>query len=318
MALQSSGPITLGDINVEFGFPRATPRRLSQLYRNGGIVGAGAPNVPTAGAIRLSHFYGATNIFYLTISSNQANVNLRDLALANGWGGQGPVVLTINSGIYVSSTATNTPALLVNGSFPGGVQIINNGLIVGMGGGGGTGGAQTYAGSAGAAGGPALRADVPVSVQNLGTIAGGGGGGGGGQGGRLSWQNCTSNTCNNQSQQIGGGGGGGGRTGASANSPGGLPGWSGAIYMGSSGGAGTVSGPGGGGGGYYTSRGTGGSGGSGGGWGAAGASGGNATPVSSTLSIAVGPYSGGAGGPAVVGNANITWVATGTRLGSIQ
>jgi hypothetical protein len=61
MTLQSSGPISLGDIGTEFNSP--SPRSLSQFYRGGGKVPntVGNAAVPTSGQISLSNFYGASN-----------------------------------------------------------------------------------------------------------------------------------------------------------------------------------------------------------------------------------------------------------------
>ena len=63
--------------------------------------------------------------FALTISSNQTDVNLATLATSSGWNGSSTLNATINSGVYVSSTTTGTPALTVSGSFPGGVTLVN-------------------------------------------------------------------------------------------------------------------------------------------------------------------------------------------------
>ena len=309
MSLATSGPISIGgtdparSINAQFGRGATQQTSMSQLYRGGGIVGGGAPNVPTSGQISLSQFYGAANQFSFTISSNQTNANLRTLAVNAGWDQSAPVVATINSGIFISSNSTATPALTINGSFPGGVSLINNGTIAGMGGAGGNGGGSDFAlaGSAGSAGGLALSATVGVAIDNQGTIAGGGGGGGGGQGRGAG------------SFRYGGGGGGGGRSSAAANSSGGALG-SGDNSFGGVGGQGTVSGAGAGG---VAVNNVGtpvqtGNGGNGGDWGSSGATGGLAVNGGRA-----GPYSGGSGGAAVSGNSNITWVATGTRLGAI-
>lgn len=134
---------------------------------------------------------GAATSFSFVVSTNQTNANLATLATAAGWNGVLPLTMIIDNGVYISSNSTGTPALTVNGSFPGGVSLINNGYIVGMGGNGGAGGNAsspgsypTGSGSAGTAGGLALSVSVTVSINNgSGTIAGGGGGGGGGRGG---------------------------------------------------------------------------------------------------------------------------------------
>jgi hypothetical protein len=301
----SSGPISIGgnattgglnqSINIELGRSASATSSLNEsaLRTLAGVA---------SGAISLSNFYGKANSFAFTISTNQTNANLRTLAVNAGWNESTKVVATIGAGVYISSNSTGTPALTVNGSFPNGVELINNGFIIGRGGNGGLGGSQS-AGSAGAGGGLALSVSSAISINNAGTVGGGGGGGGGGQ--SRYYEGKASNTW------YGGGGGGGGRSSNAANSSGGGGGVIGTTYGGSAGGTGTVSSAGGGGAG---GAGTGGAGGSGGGWGSAGSTG--STGFSGSIA-GLGPYSGGSGGGAITGNSNITWVATGTRLGSI-
>jgi hypothetical protein len=260
-----------------------------------------------SGAISMSNGYGKANQFAFTISSNQTNANLRTLAINAGWNQSSRVVATINSGIYISSNSTGTPALTVNGSFPGGVQLTNNGIIVGMGGAGGNGNGAS-APNVGGAGGTALSVSSAITIANNGTIAGGGGGGGGGKRNQITdgYGNVTARN---------GGGGGGGRS-SLTNSSGGtaLPqntpnldaraGTAGTLSAAGSGGQGDAPG-------YVAFGGTGGA---GGGWGAAGATGG----VGNAGYPGAGPSAGGSGGNAVTGNSNITWSATGTRTGGIS
>lgn len=253
--------------------------------------------------------------FTFTISTNQTNANLRTLAINAGWGGNAKVKCTINSGIIVSSNSTATPGLTVDGSFPNGVELINNGTIAGMGGAGGNGAYRTGAApgtvvnaTAGGNGGTALAVSVALTLDNVGTIAGGGGGGGGGG---------TSYTNDYSAGDLywGGGGGGGGRTGStnSSGGTGGVPTATGTNYAGNNGTAGTSS-----------AAGTGGinpvpygdtnvgvTGGNGGGWGSAGSAGSNGTFPGS------GAASGGSAGAAITGNSNITYISTGTRLGAV-
>lgn len=315
-----TGTISMSQVNTELGYSSTATISLNQAAVR---TLAGVPS----GTISMNNLRGKSNQFAFTISSNQTNANLRTLAVNAGWNQSSKVVATINGGVYISSNNTGVPALTVNGSFPGGVQLTNNGLIIGMGGAGGGGATSgpnntVSAGSAGSAGGPALSAQVAISINNAGTIGGGGGGGGAG---RSSWY--YSSGCfviyNNQ----GGGGGGGGRSGAAANSSGGAQGaaisggscgvyyllWDGlAGNSGTSGAAGT-----GGLGGYERSGGPSGygRGGTGGGWGASGSTG-NANYQGGGFA---GPTSGGGGGNCTTSgsNANITWIATGTRLGTI-
>ena len=291
MALPASGPLTLAQIQTEFG--GTNPIDLSEYYRGGAYVTANNTGVPTSGTISIGNFYGAVKQFAFTISSNLATAqNLRTLALAAGWNAADPVLATIATGVVISPTNTGQAALTISGSFPAGVILVNNGYIVGQGGSGGNGNAFN-----GFAGGPALSVSTSVSINNTsGVIAGGGGGGGGGAaggtGGRLG----------------GGGGGGGGQTGltASAAGPGGPAPW----YPGFDGTTGSFSAAGTGGAAGYVPWG--GGGGAGGAWGTAGSAGIVGIDASYPTSGA-----GGAAGNAVTGNSNITWLATGTRYGPI-
>jgi hypothetical protein len=292
MALPSSGVIKFSNINTELGLSSTSQRALGQATTRS-LYGV------ASGAIRLAaDGYGKANQFTFSIASPQSNLNLRSAALSAGWPGTAKVVATVNSGVYVYGTSTSSPGLTVDGSWPGGVSLINNGSILGQGGNGG--GAQGGGGSyPGAGGGLALSVSAPVSITNNGTIGGGGGGGGGG--GQL--------TCDSD-YFWGGGGGGGGQTGLN-NSSGGPGGGSFAQRSRDStpGGAGTVSGAGDGGQSAASPNGSGSGnyGGSGGGWGSSG-NGGNGP----------GAYSGGSGGAATSGSGSyITWVTTGTRYGTI-
>lgn len=321
MAVKPSGsPLSLSEIQTEFG--GSNPISLSEYYRGGGLVPNGPSqnaNIAASGAISMGGFYGAVKAFQFTqtISTNTTNYNLRNAAVAAGWDQSTPLqaTVTINSGIYVSANSTGVYAFDTGASFPAGssLSLVNNGFIVGMGGAGGRG--ADAPGSAGAAGGPAVGARVPISITNNGTIAGGGGGGGGGANRYFTngdpKQAITANAI--------GGGGGGGRTGAVNSAGGGGGGGNPALNAGA---AGTASSAGGGSAGAtvspagYSGTITGGAGGAGGNWGASGASGANGTGTL-VSSATGGPFPGGAGGAYVHGNNNITWVATGTRLGGV-
>ncbi len=124
-----------------------------------------------SGAISMSDGHGKANQFAFTISANQVNANLRSLAVAAGWNQTSAVVATVNSGVWIYSTSTGTPALTINGSFPNGVTLTNNGYIAGMGGAG-----STYRLSPNA-GGPAISLGVNCTIINNSYIGGGGGGG---------------------------------------------------------------------------------------------------------------------------------------------
>ena len=112
--------------------------------------------------------------FTQTISTNQTNLNLRTFALANGWDGTLPATITVGAGVYVYSTATGTAGMTIDGSWPGGVTVVNSGFIMGMGGAG----ANANGGSiVPGAGGPAISLGVNTIIVNNSYIGGGGGGG---------------------------------------------------------------------------------------------------------------------------------------------
>lgn len=316
MTMVSSGPISIGgsattgglnqSINIELGRSATASSNLNESALR---TLAGVPS----GAIALSNFYGKSSGFAFTISTNQSNANLRTLAVSAGWNQTQAVIATINPGVQIRSTAVGTPALTINGSWPGGVRLNNNGVIIGQGGTGGQGAngvgyppsqfGPNYKGQDGFAGGTALTASVPVTIQNNGTI-GGGGGGGGGSG---FYEFCGSNF-------PGGGAGGGAGFG-----PGGIRGRDivnpSTTPTGSPGGqlTGGAGGPAVG----FVPQSFGGAGGSAGAGGAIGPAGGsNYCPNTNDYGNNI--SSGGAAGPAVTGNGFISWAAFGTRLGPIS
>lgn len=284
--------------------PTATSTEWTQFYTN-----------PPAGVTAVDCPSGF--VFNATISTNTTNYNMRAAAVTAGWNQTDALIatVTINSGIVVYSTSTATPAFDSGATFPVGssLTIVNNGSIIGKGGNGGVGGSTSNgacgAAGGGGAGGPALTVALATTVTNNGNIYGGGGGGGGGGSTFYSGRGCIAET---------GGGGGGGQSysGTSAGGGGSNSSACATIYIGGAGGGGTSAGAGGGGaGGYWTAGKQAGNGAGGGGYGAAGGTGG-AGIGGTTCNLA--GAGGGAGGAAVNGNANITWNATGTRLGAIN
>lgn len=291
MPLPSSGALSLGDVNVELDSARATQIGLGQASVRT-LYGIGS------GPIRLAaDGYGKSSVFKTTISTSQLNLNLRTYVVNAGWDQASAVEVTVNSSVYIWADSVSTPALTINGSWPKGVTVINNGFIMGRGGFGGS----AFAGAA-QAGGPAISLGTNVSFTNNGYIGGGGGGGGagrqnsagaggggggagGGNGGNQRYMNTGGGGTGGAIGQVGGNGGSSGN-----NNFGG--GGGGRIMPGTGGGANTGGGAGGGGGnGFGTaSGGPGGSagnngsnwqgsgqnpqaGGGGGGWGASGGSG---------------------------------------------
>lgn len=216
MALPASGPLSIQQINAEFG----RGNDLNSYRGTTWYTDAGGSGTFSTGAISIGDFFGkraSSPSFSFTIGSHQANANLRTLAVNAGWNQSSPVTATIAGGIYIYSTGVGTPALTINGSFPGGVTLVNNGYIMGM---GGDGGGSTISGSPAVttnnvgltSGGDAIALGVSCTIQNNSYIGGGGGGGGcnstlGGAGGGAG--GGTGGTINNQGTISAGGAGGG-------------------------------------------------------------------------------------------------------------
>lgn len=248
--------------------------------------------------------------FSPTISAQTTGYNLRNAALASGWDGVSPLraTVTIGSGVLVGGASAATYAFTTGTNFPAdtSITLINRGTIVGSGGAGGS-----Y-GTPGSPGGPAIHAGYPITIYNLGTIAGGGGGGAG------SMTSTVSNV-------LAGGAGGGGGQGFGA-APGGArdPAFAGAQYpQGQAGGSGSINAPGNGGAGtlsgYYPNQFS-------SPWYAASGNAGNGGALGSP-GAASGPGWGGAGlaslpggraGYSVVGIDKVTWSGMGTVLGPTQ
>jgi hypothetical protein len=175
MTLQASGAIAINQINAEFG-------RGNNLNSYRGTVwytDAGGSGTFSAGALAMNEFYSkrlSSPTFSFTISSHQDQANLRTLAVNAGWNQSSAVVATIASGIYIYSTGGT--ALTINGSFPNGVTLVNNGYIMGRGG-KGTHATGSSAGDLPTAGTDAIALGVACTIQNNSYIGGGGGGGGG-------------------------------------------------------------------------------------------------------------------------------------------
>lgn len=288
MGLPASGAISLNDVNVELGNTATAQIDMnSAAFR--GLFGIGS------GAISMSDGYGKSSQFSFSITSNVNNANLATLATNAGWDGSAELIATIEPNVYCNSTHYLAYGMIITGSFPGGVTLINNGYIVGRGGNGGKGATSSNA-TGGGTGGTALVIQSSVSIYNYGTIAGGGGGGGGGN--STYWSDKGSG---GYAQGGGGGGGASGLTASLGNTYGPSQGGGNNTYGNGALGQWTTGG--------YGRAGTGGRGGT---RGAAGLSG---VKSSGNISLAIGP--GGGGGLATSGQSNVTWLATGTRLGGL-
>ena len=330
MALQSSGAISLGDVEGEFG--GTAPTSLSEYY-------SAAAGVPASGEISLSDFYGTSaraTINLSTGATNNYNIYTQASADPSYVAGQSDVIVTVSG--RVGSTSTATPAM-DTGVFASGdtVKIIVNDWILGKGGAGGVGGnasaannssASSTAGANGSAGGTALVLQFPISLDNQSEINGGGGGGAGGGGAAASGRANTKSTTWYKSSDGGGGGGAGAGKTQSAGGAGGIATSTGSgTNVSDNGDAGAVSteaaGGAGGAGGTAPSisyvNTTGGNGGAGGGHGSNGANGssGSASANAGGASSSVGG-TGGATGLAIQTNGNsITYITTGTIAGGV-
>lgn len=172
MALQTSGQISLSDIQGEFG--GSAPTSLSEYY-------GAAAGIPASGQISISDFYGATSVILQTLS-NSTNVDL-STTFGSDWASSVPKEVIIPSGVTIGGTGSSD-ALTAPSGMGGTLTITNAGSVIGFG------------GAVGGAGGNAIRiASSGITVANTGLIAGGGGGGGtggtGGQGGNGSFNQDT-------------------------------------------------------------------------------------------------------------------------------
>ena len=98
-----------------------------------------------------------------TVSSDVNKLDLDTVLSADNK--LGDVDVVIESGVYVYSDATGTPALLTGSGVAGVLTIINNGYIIGAGGAGGTGGGSAANGSAGGAGGTGLKLEKDITLD---------------------------------------------------------------------------------------------------------------------------------------------------------
>jgi hypothetical protein len=322
MTIPSSGPLSLSDIQTEFG--GSNPISLSEYYAGGANVPSGTTGdsgpIPSSGTISMGQFYGASNrvSITLTISANTNGYNIFNNRGGTYVAGISDVTLVNNSNIYsTSGVALDTGTGWTSGDT---ITIDNNGLIVGHGGDGGAGSSvnSTSAGAAGANGGAgstAFNLQYSITLDNTGgTISGGSGGGGGGG------SSVVSASVKGGTSYYGstGGGGGAGRASASGGAAGGGSAQN-STQFGSAGNASSI-----------TALGTGGAGATNtftspfaisgaGGNGGANTAGAGANGVAGTNGSTSAGGTGGAGGKAVNLNGNsITYIATGTIYGAVS
>jgi hypothetical protein len=331
----SPNAISANDINTELsrtGALSINDSLVRELFV-GYTTNQNTPLLQAASTISYENGYGKTAPFRIAITSNTNDVNVRDFAIAQGWDQSRWVILTVNTGVVISTASAGSSfyAMTISGSFPNGLTIINNGTIIGKGGTGGNGGGNpattstTLSGTAGTAGARALLVQTACVIRNNGTIAGGGGGGGGGLG-------VTGAVSTNRVWAGGGGGGGGagsgsaGSAGVNARSNTTIQ-WISTLPTNGAVGTLTAGGVGGDGGGVTSQTAAPGTailvmsagqtdGGNGGARGASGQTAPLSVNSSGTGVVLGNPGAGGAAGAAIVGISNITFWTTGTILGA--
>ena len=195
MALQTSGQISLNDINIELGNASGTTISMNDSGVRG-LIGKA-----DGATMSLSEWYGAANEVTLTSAGTVNGQQQRQQITASSFVSSGGT-LVIPSNIWIWSSSTGTAALTID--IP--CTIKNSGKIIGCGGDGG--GRNIYGtNTSGGSGGPAIRINSGISGVTIINYSGAyiaGGGGGGGTGGQDGYNG-------------GGGGGAGGGSGGNTN-----------------------------------------------------------------------------------------------------
>ena len=121
MSIRSSGALPASEINTELGLSSTAQISIGSTATRT-LAGV------ASGAIAFSNFYGKSNSVTaaLTISANQTNYTLNPAAVAGYSAGKTTVNFIINSGVYIYSTSTGTPALTITGFASGDVINITN------------------------------------------------------------------------------------------------------------------------------------------------------------------------------------------------
>lgn len=157
MAISSNAPVSLTDIQNEFG--GTSPISLSEYY-------SAVSGVPASGAINMGAFRGKSASTTISANTNYLQINASDYISTGG-------TLIIPSSVWIWSDSTSIPALNVDVA---NATIVNNGKIIGRGGDGANAGNNN-----GEAGGPAIKisaSGVQINNNSGAYIAAGGGGGG--------------------------------------------------------------------------------------------------------------------------------------------
>ena len=238
MTLPSSGPLSLSDIQGEFG--GSNPISLSEYYAGGGLVPPGTSGtygaVPSSGTISIQNFYGTTAFTpvtntYTSGSGNEtvpSGASSLTLTVVGAGGSGGSSYTDFGSDIYNSG----------GGGGGAGYSIITRSVVSGD-------WSTTIAYSVGTSGGVSSTTTGSLSAGAVSLTGGGGGngtsadsgsGGGGGTGGTASGGTNTSGSAGGNgsaSMSSGNPGGAGGASGGTAYGTGGAgadaPGTAGAV-----------------------------------------------------------------------------------------
>jgi len=113
MAIASSGAVSLGDLQTEFG--GVNPISIDEYYLNAAYVGSNNTGVPTSGTISLQDFYGAAANTLVTVTEATSAAwteNVSNGRFARGFG-VNRVADTRNTGWFnVGSFGSRTPTTL--------------------------------------------------------------------------------------------------------------------------------------------------------------------------------------------------------------
>ena len=238
MTLPSSGPLSLSDIQGEFG--GSNPISLSEYYAGGGLVPPGTSGtygaVPSSGTISIQNFYGTTAFTpvtntYTSGSGNEtvpSGASSLTLTVVGAGGSGGSSYTDFGSDVYNSG----------GGGGGAGYSIITRSVVSGD-------WSTTIAYSVGTSGGVSSTTTGSLSAGAVSLTGGGGGngtsadsgsGGGGGTGGTASGGTNTSGSAGGSgtaSMSSGNPGGAGGASGGTAYGTGGdgasAPGSPGAV-----------------------------------------------------------------------------------------
>lgn len=217
MPLPSSGPLSLADIQTEFG--GSNPISLSEYYAGGGLVPAGTsgPNgpVPSSGTISIFNFYGTQaivtgSVTYATPGSYSwvapSGVTSVSVVAVGGGGGGGGGLAWRNNYLVTPGSSYSVTVGAGNIGSGGNSTFVSTIVLRGGGASGGTGG--TWTGNGGGNGGNASNGGGGAGGYS-GSGGGGGGGpsatGGGGGGGGNGGERCTG-TFSGVAVSAGGGG----------------------------------------------------------------------------------------------------------------